>query len=172
MRAAESIQGTEGFLVGIGSPASRSISSRRALSSIYEIMAEVVKEEKRDYLRRAVAISITIDDRDAFRVCRFRCTLGDAGALSPLPVGASAPLPAGTKKLTRDGLLFIVRRGGEPSSASMEAYEKDYSKRMSASTFLVIRASCTPLGDVCDEGLVEHSCDRISTDVSDGASAA
>ena len=55
-------------------------------------MAETVREDKREWFRRGVAISIIIGDGDAYRVCRFRCTVGwsDVGASSSQPdVGVS-----------------------------------------------------------------------------------
>ncbi len=92
LRAAECIQGTEAFLAGIKSPDAVAVASRKALASMYEIMAETVKEDKREWFRRGVAICIIIDDRDAYRICRFRCTVAssDVGASSSQPdVGVS-----------------------------------------------------------------------------------
>jgi len=81
LRAAEAIQGTEAFLAGSKSPETVTLASRKALRSMYEIMAEVVME-KRAALRRACAICIMIDDRDAYRICRYRCTLDETAAAS------------------------------------------------------------------------------------------
>jgi hypothetical protein len=191
LRAAECIQGTEAFLAGNQSAVA--VASRKALAAMYEIMAEAVKEEKREWLRSAVAICIMIDDRDAYRICRFRCIVGvcsarpDAGAASSQPdgrtsdvgvstsgscVSKSSASEAGRDAFTRDGLLCTLRRGGESSSASMDTYQADYSSRMCDSIVHAIRALCTPLGDTCDEQLVSHILDHIFTYVSDGAAPA
>jgi hypothetical protein len=82
LRAAEAIQGTEAFLAGSKSPETVTLASRKALRSMYEIMAEVVMEKKRAALRRACAICIMIDGRDAYRICRYRCTLDETAAAS------------------------------------------------------------------------------------------
>jgi hypothetical protein len=47
LRAAEAIQGTEAFLAGSKSPETVTLASRKALRSMYEIMAEVVMEKKK-----------------------------------------------------------------------------------------------------------------------------
>jgi len=138
LRAAEAIQGTEAFLAGSKSPETVAVASRKALRSMYEIMAEVVMEKKRAALRRACAICIMIDDRDAYRLCRYRCTLDETGAasdhvesMSQPGAGVSAPSgdsevggknadAARAKALVREGLLFALRRGGETPGASME----------------------------------------------------
>ena len=214
LRAAECIQGTEAFLAGSkASEAVVAVASRRALRSMYEIMAEAVLEMKREWLRSAVAICIVIDDRDAYRVCRFRCTVDardaepDAGEpMSQHGAGVSAPrasaptssAPSATArsassappavasgqpsedrsadravgKHTRDGLLFVLRRGGESASATAETYQDDYSDRMCESIVRGIRKLCTPLGDVCDEQLLVRVLERIYTYVSDGAAPA
>ena len=213
LRAAECIQGTEAFLAGSKAPEAVAVASRRALKSMYEVMAEVVVEKKREWLRSAAAICIMIDDRDAYRICRFRCTV-DARDAEPdigVPMSqpgagvsasctststssvpsksassvSSAPSAAAegqsseehssehlVDKHTRDGLLFVLRRGGESSSATMETYQGDYSNRMCESIIRGIRKLCTPLGDVCDEQLVTRVLERIYTYVSDGAASA
>ena len=68
--------------------------------------------------------------------------------------------------------MFVLRRGGETPSASMETYEEDYAVRMCESIVRGIRLLCTPRGDVCDENLVAHVFERIYTYVSDGAAPA
>ena len=61
LRAAECIQGTEAFPAGSRSLDAVAIASRKALASMYEIMAETVKEDKREWFRRGVAICIIIE---------------------------------------------------------------------------------------------------------------
>ena len=46
---------------------------RKAAASMVRIMHEVVRECKRAILRRASAITVSLDDRGCFRIVRFRC---------------------------------------------------------------------------------------------------
>ena len=82
-RASEALQRTEAFVAQARPSAEKlEIASRKALSSVIRILAEVTREAKRAILKASCCMSISLDDRKSYRLIRFRCFVWDTAQLS------------------------------------------------------------------------------------------
>jgi hypothetical protein len=96
--AAARLQATEAFLSGARSPEGVAAASRKALAAMVCVMAEAIRCEKREILRRSTAVCLSLDDRREYRVIRYRCCvepLADESVRAEANVGVSAPFCAG-----------------------------------------------------------------------------
>jgi len=103
--------------------------ARRAIKQLVAIMSEVTRSKKREVLRSAWSISLSLDDRKDYRLIRFRCD------------GADGPVC---------GILAVLRGGGRASTSNMEALDEDKSKGIADSIIYAIEQLCTPVGGTLD----------------------
>ena len=103
--------------------------ARRAIKQLVAIMSEVTRSKKREVLRSAWSISLSLDDRKDYRLIRFRCD------------GADGPVC---------GILAVLRGGGRASTSNMEALDEDKSKGVADSIIYAIEQLCTPAGGTLD----------------------
>ena len=98
-----------------------------------EVMAEVIRQEKRANVLSAHSISLALDDKAPYRIVRYRTCNKTDGHVS-------------------DGILAVLRHGGQASSATCASLDEDYSVRMAQSILEAIRRlSTTLLGDLQSE---------------------
>lgn len=192
-RAAECLQSTESYIAQSRlTDEQSSIATRKAVASMVMIQAEVVRQAKRDIIAASSSITISLDDRGAYRLIRFRCcTLNvnveaddDGGG-----VGVSAPDGTGVARvsaarLTDDlhasmrvpglesvysGVLGVVKCA-DPT-AKLQELDEDYSQRMANSVVNAVRKACTPLKSEMDQALFRHFCRHVHTYLADGGSS-
>jgi len=156
---------------------------RKAAASMVRIMHEVVRESKRAILRRATAITVSLNDRGGFRVVRFLCVSpGVIGEAAHSGAGASGD-PSRPDALAKrmlapgttcvfTGILAVLRRGGCASTETLADLQEDYSLRMRDSVLLAIDMVCTSIMGALDTSLAEHVRAHILTYLSDGAASA
>ena len=170
--AAEANGCTDNFIKGSRVPGT----SRKAFRSMVETMALVLRARKRNVLASAEAISLVLDDRGAFRVVSFRCSLApasdaqDSGNAQDPGLGAQG---SGAAPCVATGCLAVLRRGGNFSEKSLADCDEDYSREMAQSIVRAIEqiAQCPRSGER-DAALVDRICQRVRVGVSDGAAAA
>jgi hypothetical protein len=123
---------------------------RKSAKALQEIVVEEKREQKRNWLRHASSIAISLDDRRAWKILRFRCD---------------------HMKGFQTGVLGVLHRGGDGVS-EVEAWDEDFCRREAESVMKAIRMFCISLLSGFDEGLFEHirSCTHVYA--SDGCAAA
>jgi hypothetical protein len=100
--AAAACGATEHFICALRSRPT----DRRAYAQVASALAEAVRARKREWLRRAYSITLSVDDRQDYRVIRFKCDGGLPGGVSP---------GAGPWAKNRRGILAVLRNGGKPA---------------------------------------------------------
>ena len=96
------------------------------------VMAEVVRQQKRERILQADSIAIALDDKAPFRVVRFRCASIAGIDAHPLRV--------------HEGVLTVLRHGGQSTAMSCEDLDQDYSLRVADSVQVAMERLATPLG--------------------------
>ena len=125
----------------------------KAFASMVRVMSLALRARKLVALREAQAVSISLDDRGAFRLVGFKAIMADGEAVT--------------------GCLGLLRRGGNFSSKRLSDTDEDYSRDMANSVLRAIErlAACPHTGAV-DAELVKDICRKVFAGVSDGAPAA
>jgi len=119
-------------------------------------------------LDAASSITISVDDRAAFRLVRYRVDAllpevrGNAEAPSRWqgPGVADSTSDQGTLRhySFRDGILAVVTQ--HTRDAVLQDVDQDYSVAMKDSIVRAVRHVCTPLGGGCEQDRVEKSYER------------
>ena len=135
--------------------------SRKQIRALVEVMSEVLRERKRNHLREASSISLSLDDRQDYRLLRFRCDL-------PAGRGHEKSRSSGS---TVYGILGLLRREGVASTEEVEDFDDDKSRRMAESVLRAIEQLCTPAGGATDRDLYDHVLRSVRHYMSDGGSA-
>ena len=131
---------------------------RHATRQMIQVMAEVLREAKRDMLRHADHTSVAVDDMAPFRILRFRCC-----SQRPAETTGSTLAPW----MSRNGILAVLRNGG--CTLSLEMLDQDYSERIADSMLTAVRQMATKLGDQqADADVVNRFCQTLSSYSSDG----
>ena len=127
---------------------------RRALEDMTEIMREVIRIEKRQWIRDCVAICLTFDDRKGYKLVRFKCDM-------PLPHrGAVA-------QYARHGILGCV---DTIYGATFDAMSEDYAVSVVDKVNNMIKSFASPLGETAmDSSLYDKFCASTRSIVVDGA---
>lgn len=110
---------------------------RRAVASMRVVLQEVIREKKRNELRRAEAITISVDDKSPYRLIRFK-SVAENGEITRGMFGLIPPL------------AHLVSKP--------EDWDRDKSEAAAGTIISAIRAFCTPLNKELDSQLF----DRIS----------
>ena len=148
-RASEAHATTDTFIRGSRIPGT----TAKASASMARVMSLALRARKLVALREAQAVSISLDDRGAFRLVGFKAIMADGEAVT--------------------GRLGLLRRGGNFSSKQLSDTDEDYSRDMATSVLRAIErlAACPRTGAV-DAELVKDICRKVCAGVSDGAAAA
>ena len=114
----------------------------RALQRMARILAEVVRASFRQWVLAATSLTLLFDDRHGYKCVLFRCD-------APLPdsEGAEGGIAA------RSGLLGIAEM---LTGITLEQLAKDYAEKVVEDLRLLCARFCTPLGDVCDEAVMQR----------------
>ncbi len=152
-RTAAEFARNQQFLNQVRSP----LPTEKAIRCMMEVMAEASRQRKRKHLRAAWSITLSLDDRGAYRIVSFRCE-----ASSPRGSGLSEPV-------SHSGVLWTLWRGGNDSTKELEDVAEDKSQAMKESILRAVRMFCTPMRGVCDEELSQHILHHTREIVADGA---
>ena len=115
--------------------------SRKAFRSMVRVMAFVLRARKLRALRAASSVCLSLDDRGAYRLVRFKCD-------QPSPADAAGSTAWSGSTV---GVLGVMRRGGAPSSKTFDEVSDDYSRQMASSIIRAVDALCTDINGVTDE---------------------
>ena len=148
-RAAEAHATTDTFIRGPRIPGT----SAKAFASMVRVMSFALRARTLVALREAQAVSISLDDRGAFRLVGFKAIMADGETVT--------------------GCLGLLRRGGNFSSKQLSDIDEDYSRDMANSVLRAIeRLAKCPRTGVVDAELVKDICRKVCAGVSDGAPSA
>ena len=123
------------------------------------IMREVIRQSKREALRRRTAVSFAFDDQAGYKLVRVWVD-ALSSPVSPGPPAASqggAQGGGGASPMAAtaavEGTLGCIRclRG-----SSLEDLADDYAVRTSQEVLALLARFCTPLGDEQDVALYRH----------------
>ncbi len=114
----------------------------RALQRMARIQAEVVRASFREWVLAATSLTLLFDDRHGYKMVMFRCD-------APLPdsEGTEGGIAA------RSGLLGIAEM---LTGVTLDELAKDYAERVVEDLRLLCARFCTPLGDACDEAVMQR----------------
>jgi len=128
----------------------------RPLESMARVMQEAIRQDKREFLRKSTAISLSFDDRAGYKLVRYRATV--AGGTLAASQGASLPIS--------EGLLGCIQclRG-----STLEDLADDYAVRASKEILALLSRFCTPLGDSRDDALYDRVLLGVRSICADGA---
>ena len=114
--------------------------SRKAFRSMVRVMAFVLRARKLRALRAASSVCLSLDDRGAYRLVRFKCD-------QPSPAGAGGST---TWIGSTAGVLGVLRRGGSPSSKTFDDVSDDYSRQVASSVIRAVDTFCTDINGDTD----------------------
>ena len=147
------------------------------------IMRWVVCSQRFQALQKSDSISISVDDRGDFRLVRYRCSFRDADTFASAIAPAVPAVQSFSRESTVDewceaepliseGVLAVIRTGGDTSSNTIEAHNEDKSEKMAQTILDALRAACQDMDKQTDEDALSRICSRIRHYASDqGASA-
>ena len=124
--------------------------SRKVVKALPEVMVEKIREDKRNWLKQAVAVALLVDDRGAYKLVRFRCDHGTS---------------------FKTGVLGVAHRGGCGGVTPLERWDDDFCEREAETVMQVIKRFCTSNVHGVDEGLLNHLKECVRVYVSDGCAA-
>ena len=134
--------------------------SRRAFRSMVLVMSSAFRKRKRSMLSGSGSITLSLDDRNAYRLIRFKCQVERPAHIEPAEWKGAV-----------SGVLCVQYRGGSSSKAVLDDMSDDYSRRMSESVVLAVRRVCTlPSGDL-DQDAFDSICKKVRIGVADGAAS-
>jgi hypothetical protein len=134
---------------------------RRSMRQLVLIFQEVIRIRKRIILRAARSISLSLDDRAAFRLVRFRCDTSPAALKEAGIEVADDANGFSCNALKFEGLLSVLRVGGIVDSNQLENHDGDKSQRAADSIMEELGKFCTPMGSSRDEELYQHIVSNI-----------
>jgi hypothetical protein len=149
-----------------------------------QVMAWVLRSQRLKRLKAAASISISVDDRAEFRLVRYRCSYDSpesfAAACSEdekldLPfLNSSSKLEdwCALKAPVHDGVLAVIRSGGNVKSNTIASHDADKSERMAQTVMEALRQSCADVDNNVDEALFDEICRKVQHYVSDQGGSA
>ena len=147
------------------------------------IMRWVVWSQRYQALQKADSISISLDDRADFRVVRYRCSFRACSDF----VAALAPAVPAVQSLTREssldewcdaevltteGILAVIRTGGDTSSNTINSHNEDKSEKMAQTVLEALKAACRNMDKQLDEDAHSRICSRVRHYASDQGGSA
>ena len=146
--AAAGRAGTEHFISQIRE---RPVQSR-AFQAMIRCMGEVLRREKREWMREATSIFLTFDDKAGRKLLRFKC---DAPVcFDTKGKDARTTLPYGAR-------LGIVGCMPMSRGAELSHYERDYAERTKDHVVALLRRMLTPDGGAGDEASVNDTLRKV-----------
>ena len=132
--------------------------SRRAFKSMVLVMSSVLRARKRRLLSASRSITLSLDDRKAYRLLRFKCHTERPDTVEPSEWKGSV-----------SGVLMVLHRGGTSATAVLGDMSDDYSRRMSESVVEAVRRLCTSADGELDQDAFDSICKSVRVGVADGA---
>ena len=124
----------------------------RALKSMVLVMREVVRSEKRKWIREATSISLSFDDRKGHKLVMFKCD-------TPLHHRGASPY-------ARCGIVGCL---DTVHGTSLEEVSEDYADLQCQKIMEMLGRFATPLGDARDERIMQQLRQVTKSIVVDGA---
>ncbi len=146
--------------------------SRHSYKQLAEVLAETIRNRKRRWLLQATAVSIITDDRQGYKMLRFRCNHGTSFKSETLSIVRKSGAGVTLQGVDVAPALGI---GGVPPLGvvtPLAAFDKDYSEADAARIWRLIEDFATPLNGAVDDNLLQHLRRCIAMYVSDGDSSA
>ena len=112
-------------------------------------MAEVIRESKRETILSADSISLALDDKAPFRIVRYRACSKTKGTVS-------------------DGILAVLRHGGDVSNLQPSDLDEDYSLRIAESVLAAVRKLATPGRGLYMDDVAQAFAKHVRSYASDG----
>ena len=171
-KVAEALQSTEEFLAKGRADPCESGATRKAVKSMSRIHEEVIREYKQEELSKASSVTVSVDDRGAFRLVKYRVDHLSDGSCSDrwgsggTSVGSSDAKPV---YVGRSGLLAVVTHRAK--DAVLQDVDEDYSRGMKDSIVRAVKQVCTPLGSGVNEELANKILRKVRTFTADGAAS-
>ena len=164
-RAVEHVHGTENYISQLRETSANS----RALQSMSLIEREVTRMKKRDFIRSMTYISYAFDERDAHLLLRYRCDVppfANAHCRTAWGVAHGRELSeeAAMELCHSCGVVGVGRVYFQKSLADLT---DEGAEQLAEDVISLIRAFCTPLGDVFDEHLfdaMKNKCIEVAVD--------
>jgi hypothetical protein len=153
--AAEACGITENFIQGSRVHGA----SRKAFAAMTKIMCLVIRRRKRTVLEKAQHVAISLDDRQSFRLCRFRCDI---------------PTIAHDGAIVESGCLGVLRRGGvDFKDKALSDADGDHSRAMATSVVRCFqRLATNPINGEVDDRFVDDACKKVRIGLADGGASA
>ena len=126
---------------------------RRSVKNMFAIMSEVSRRRKRLWLSKAQSITITLDDRNEYKLLRFKCDYE-------------------AEWRGRKGVLATLRRDGKAGMSQIEDFDDVYAQRQVDAIRGAVRQFCTTIDGAFDDDLFRHMCAHVRALGSDGAPSA
>jgi hypothetical protein len=133
-QAAAANAGTEHFISRLRERSAQP----KAIQKMLLIMREVVRSQKRQWIKDATAISLSFDDRKGYKLIVFKCDM------PLLHRGAQAQTQAESAQYARHGVLgcLDVVRG-----SSLDELSQDYAARTCENIMKMVSLFATPFGE-------------------------
>ena len=153
------------------------------LSQMIHLMRWVVASQRLQILQQADSISISVDDRADFRVVRYKCSFRSVDAFKAA-CGSVVPAIHSCSKesdleawceiepLAKEGVLGVIRSGGNVPGNTIEAHNEDKSEKMAQTILTALRLACQDMDGHVDEDVFSRICSRIRHYASDQGSSA
>ena len=123
--------------------------TRKGFAAMVRIMALVLRARVRQHLSAAYSICLMLDDRQAFRLTRYRCDSADGWV---------------------SGCLGVLRRGGVSSTKTVSDFDEDYSREIARSVIRCLERVGTVPGTGLDKRWLEAILQKVRIGLADGGS--
>lgn len=114
----------------------------RSMQAMVEVMREVVRQQKREWIRACSSIFIAVDDRQSRKLVKFKCDMP-----------ALAATQGQSPQWAREGILGCIE---SVHGKSFREFDDDYARGVGADILRMVSAFATPLGGAEDSELVSH----------------
>ena len=138
----------------------------KAIDSMEKILAEVVRDEKRQALERSSCISLSLDDKSPYRVLLFKSSgvRENEGSRS-----RQHEVRSGMLALLKPNGELLLSQASESVASAMSYFDEDYAVRVRDSILVAIKMFCTDLFGDFHEGLYTHILASVKMFAVDGA---
>lgn len=127
----------------------------RSIQALVEIMREVVRQQKRQWIRDCSSIFIGVDDRQSRKLVRFKCDMP-----------ALAATQGQSPQWAREGILGCIE---SVHGKSFTDFNDDYARGVAADISRMVSDFATPLGGAEDVALTSHFKSAVRGFVADKA---
>jgi hypothetical protein len=134
----------------------------RTLVRMALIIREVVRARKRELIRMCSAMTLAFDDRQGYKLVRFRVDTLKTTTAASLEESAAPTW----KTIAAEGIVGCIQclRG-----STLEDFADDYAQRAAREVMTLIERLCTPKSMPKDVGLFDHIVASVRGIVADGA---